>query len=157
MKLKRFGKILVIVAVIMAMLMTVPVFAGSKPYKDVTVKKVGKEAYTAIVYLKKHHAYDGVIKGKKFYPGKKLSKEKYLDMLINLYGEENVPVNGSDLKNRKAAVTESYVCTKMVEVAHNLGIEIVWPGDPTVKLNRASVSRYVYNFTQFDSAFLPRH
>ena len=118
-------------------------------YKDVTKKKVGSKAYSAIKYLKKHGAFSGVFKGKKFYPKKKITKKQYLKVPRNLYGK-NAPKDS--IKKAKGYVTEKYALKKLVEVAKNIGISITWNGGSR-KLTRAEIARYIKIFADFDPAF----
>lgn len=123
---------------------------GSKKtsmYKDVTKKKVGSKSYKAVKYLKAHGAFSGVVKGKKFYPNKKITKKQYLRILRNLYGN-------AAPKDAKASgyVTEKYALNKLVQVAKNLGISITWKGRSN-RLTRVDVARYIKIFIDFDPAF----
>lgn len=131
-------------------------FAGSNPYKDVTQKKVGVNAYAAISYLKAHHGYVDVISGKKFKPYKKMTRREFLTVLGNLYGDEYVPVNMADVRRGNSVVTESYACGKMVQLAkQRFGMTITWKGGEK-KLTRALASQYVKSFVDFDKAFKPQ-
>lgn len=118
-------------------------------YKDVTKKKVGSKAYSAIKYLKKHKAFSGVFKGSKFYPKKKVTKKQYLKVLRNLYGK-NAP--SDSISKAKGYVTEKYALKKLVQVAKNIGISIKWNGRNR-KLTRAEIARYIKIFADFDPAF----
>ena len=127
-------------------------FAASRPYKDVTRKQIDKKSIRSIRYLKKAGAFKGVIKGKKFYPNKKMTRRQYLKILKNLY-PGRVPVTKADKKKAKKKVTEYYVTHKMVKVAESYGITIKWDGSKKKKLSRASVANYVKSFAEFDPAF----
>lgn len=126
-------------------------FAASRPYKDVTTKTIDKASIKSIRYVKKAGGFKGVIKGKKFYPNKKMTRRQYLMVLDNLYpGKVEVTMN--DLKKANKSVTEKYVTSKMVKVAKNFGMTITWEGGKK-KLSRASVANYIKSFAEFDSAF----
>ena len=130
---------------------TMTAFAAPRPYKDVTTKKIDKKSIKSIRYIKKAGGYKGVIKGKKFYPNKKMTRRQYLMVLDNLYpGKVTVTMN--DLKKANKPVTEKYVTSKMVKVAKKFGMTITWKGGKK-KLSRASVSNYIVSFAKFDSAF----
>ena len=149
-----------IVAIIMMAIMIIAVplsvsAASSNPYKDVTKKSVGKDAYRAITYDKKHNAYSGIFTGKKFYPSKKITRRQFIGMLNNFYGSKNVPVTISDVLKANKTITAKWACNKMVAVAKKMGITITWKGNSKV-LTRALASQYLYVFAHYDSAFKPR-
>lgn len=119
----------------------------SSMYKDVTKKKVGTQAYNAIKHLKAHKAFTGVIKGKKFYPKKKITKKQYLRILKNLYGKY-APTES----NPKGYVTEKYATSRLVKVAKNMGVTITWKGR-SHRITRADACVYIKIFADFDPAF----
>lgn len=150
--MKKIVRVLVLVLVIA--LIPINAFAkSSRPYKDVTKKKVGKVNYTAIVNLKKAHAYKGAftIKKGKFKPFKKVTRKQFMRMLTNLYGKRAVPVNDGD-KSKKIA-TVGWAKDKMIEVAvKGYGITGAnWPddGQSGLKLERYLASGYLWNFEKF--------
>lgn len=116
-------------------------------YKDVTKKKVGIKNFNAVKYLKAHGAFSGVVKGKRFYPNKRITKKQYLRILRNCYGN-------AAPKDAKASgyVTEKYALTKLVQVAKNLGIRIRWKGRAN-RLTRVEAARYIKIFIDFDPVF----
>ncbi len=155
--MKKLVKIFVI-TLIMVMVLPMGVSARSLPYKDVSKKKVGKDAYKAITYVYKHKGYSGIVskKAKKFNPRKKVTRREFLLMLANFYGDEKVPVDASDMLRMNKKATAKWACQKMVEVAKKgYGMTITWNGDNQV-LTRALASQYLYILAHFDSAFTPR-
>ena len=137
-------------------MLSMTAFAASNPYKDVTKKSVGKNAYNAIVYVKAHKGYVDVISGKKFQPRKKITRREFLTMLGNFYGDEKVPVTMEDVRKANKTITAKWACNKMVKLAKNgFGMDITWTGDKTV-LTRALASQYLKVFADFDPAFKPR-
>ena len=104
--MKKFTNFVVLMLAIVLIVGSVPVEASAlskkkaskAPYTDVTVKKVGKDTYGAVKYLKQHGAFKGVIKGKKFYPNKVITRQEFILMLANLYGDDVVPVTAADIR-----------------------------------------------------------
>lgn len=135
---------------------TLAVQASGKPYADVSTKVVDKGSVTAIAYVKAHKGFNGVIKGKRFYPLKTFTRAQFIKILTNFYGSSKVPVTASDVQHAKSAVTAKYATAKFVAVAKRIGIPIKWSGGKQ-KLSRASVAKYLKNFAAFDSAFRPKH
>ena len=153
--MSRSKLISVFLAVVLVLCSTVGVFAAS-PYKDVTKKSVGKNAYTAVTYIKAHHGYNHVIKGSKFKPNKKMTRRDFLMVLGNLYGYSKVPVSLKDIRYANSAVTEAYACEKMVALAEKgFGMSITWDGGKK-KLSRALASQYIKSLIDFDEAFVPK-
>lgn len=154
-KRKRFITVLMI-AVMMLTIFPANAFAASNPYKDVSKKSVGKNAYNAIVYVKSHKGYTDVISGKKFYPRKKITRREFLVMLANFYGDDKVPVTMEDIRKANKSITAKWACNKMVKIAKDgFGVSITWSGDSTT-LTRALASQYLKIFADFDPAFKPR-
>lgn len=150
----------VFVIVLMVALLPLNVFAASSgsgnPYKDVTKKSVGKDAYTAIKYAKSHKGYVGFVKGKKFYPSKAITRRQFIIMLKNFYGESKVPVGIGDVINANKKATPKWATAKMVGVAKTgFGMDITWNDNSNKKMSRALASQYLYVFSHFDSAFKP--
>lgn len=142
---------------LMVALLPINVFAASsKPYKDVTKKAVGKDAYTAITYIKNHKGYVGFVKGNKFNPSKTITRRQFIIMLKNFYGADKVPVGIGDVINANVKVTPKWATAKMVGVAKKFGMDITWNNNSTKKMSRALASQYLYVFASFDSAFKPR-
>ena len=152
---KRFIKVLVI-AIVVALLPLNVFAASSRPYKDVTKKSVGKDAYTAIKYVKGHKGYVGLIKGKKFNPSKAITRREYVIMLRNFYGTNRVPVDIGDVIGANVKATPKWATAKMVGVAKKYGMDITWNNNSSKKMSRALASQYLYVFATFDSAFKPR-
>ena len=144
---------LTMVTVVLVTAFSVNAFAASS-YKDVTKKKVGNTAYTAITYLEKHQGYKNVISGNKFQPDKKITRREFLLVLRNLYGSKVVTVTNNDLKNMNKTVTAKYACDKMVAVAKNAGVKIKWEGSSKTILTRASASTYIKIFIDFSKDWL---
>ena len=151
-------RILLVIAMIVALLMPMSVFGASKPYKDVTVTKVGQDAYDAICYVKQHWGYiDLVNNGAKFKPFKKMTRRQFCVMLGNFYGDDKVPVHmRADVRKGNKVATERYACHKMVEVSRKLGVEgFEWNPSTNHKLTRAFESQYLKEFAKTDPAFAP--
>ena len=152
---KRLIKVLVVA--LMVALLPLNVFAASSgnPYKDVTKKSVGKDAYTAIKYVKSHKGYVGFIKGKKFYPKKIITRRQFIIMLKNFYGSDKVPVGIGDVIYANSKATPKWATAKMVGVAKKFGMDITWDDNSKKKMSRALASQYLYVFSHFDEAFKP--
>lgn len=151
-------KLIIVLAVIVALLVPVNTFAASRPYKDVTVKKVGKDAYTAIAYVKRHWGYiDLVNNGAKFKPNKKMKRYEFCTMLGNFYGDKNIPISmREDVRNGHWIATERYACSKMVQVAARLGVKgLKWNPSTNRKLTRAFASQYLYTFATYNKRLYP--
>lgn len=157
MKMKKLITVLVIV--MMAVLLApTSASAASRPYKDVTKAKVGKDAYMAICYCKKHWGYiDLVNTNAKFKPNKKMTRREFCTMLGNFYGDDKVPVHmRADVRKGNKVATERYACHKMVEVSRKLGVEgFEWNPSTNHKLTRAFASQYLKVFAKTDPAFAP--
>ena len=157
--MKKFVKMLVVVMMIVALLPT-SVFAASsgRPYKDVTKKSVGKSAYTAIVYCKKHAGYKDVVSGKKFYPKRKITRAECLTIAENFYGKDKISKldNKWFLRSSKKA-TPKWLTGLFVAIADNcFGMSITWNEKSTKVMTRALASQYFKVAADFDSAFKPR-
>ena len=171
---KVFCNILVVVMVL-CMMFPVPVMAAgttqssnnkatvsasttsksTAPYTDVTVKKVGKDAYNAIKYLKTHQAFKELFTGKNFSPNKNITRRQFLMMLRNLYGNK-VTITYNDLKSANKSITAKWACDKMVEVAKKLGVGMKWNGSKKVTLIRSAAAVYVKIFIDFDKRLKPK-
>ena len=154
MKIRRiFVTLLLVVA-----LLPLNVFAASSnPYSDVTKKSVGKSAYTAIKYVKKHQGYAGFVSGKKFYPKKAITRRQFIIMLKNFYGADKVPVTVGDVVSANAKATPKWATAKMVAVAKKgYGMNIKWDNKSKKAMSRALASQYLKIFADFDPAFKPR-
>lgn len=157
--MKQMCKKLVILMVAFAMIFasSASVFAVSgKPYKDVSKKSVGTDAYKAIKYLKSKGGYHdaGLVKKGKFHPHKKITRKQCIKVLINLYGKDNVPIKDGD--RTKKTATARWLCHKMVQIAEEgFGMKIEWE-ESSKKLSRALASQYIKSFIDFDSAFVPK-
>lgn len=153
---QRVAKIFVIALVMALLPLNAFAASSSKPYKDVSQKTVGKNAYTAIKYVKAHEGYIGFVKGKKFYPNKAITRRQFIVMLKNFYGEKKVPVGIWDVIYANKKATPKWATAKMVDVAKKFGMDITWNNNSSKKMSRALASRYLYVFASFDSAFKPR-
>lgn len=144
--------------------------ASTNPYPDVTIKKVGKSAWSAVKFVKAKGGYKGIIKGTyykktknglykkvvgKFSPAKKITKREFILVLGNLYGSKKVPVSYADFKSANSVATGKWACAKMVSIAKKLGVKIKWNGT-NVKLNRAAAASYISVFAHYDKAFMPK-
>lgn len=156
--MKMKGKVVILVIAIMVLLVPVNAFAGSRPYKDVTVKKVGKDGYNSICFVKKHWGYiDLVNTNAKFKPNKKITRREFCVILGNFYGDNNVPVNmREDVRKGNKVATEKWACKKMTQVAKKLGVDLDWSPNSNGKLTRVWASQYIKVFATYDPAFAPR-
>lgn len=125
------------------------------PYKDViSGKTVDKTGYAAIKYVKAHKGFNGVITGKRFYPGKTFSQAKVTKILRNLYGSKVT------LSKSKTAATGKYVCTQLTKVAKNVfGVKMKWnAGSTSTKLSRPGVANYIKTFATWQNGlFTPKN
>ena len=159
---KMFRKIVVfVVMAAIAALMSTTVFAAGaakKPFKDVTVQSVGKDAYVAVCEVKKHHGFDGIFEGKKLKPYVKIRRCEFLGLLINYFGFKNVPITEADIKKGNKPITASWAAAKMVAVAKKLGVSITWDEKSKTKLTRVGACQYLKVFTDFQdgTVFKPR-
>lgn len=149
---KKKGLFLLFI-MIMVMLAPTTVFAKN-PYKDVTKKKVDKESYKAIVYLKEHGGWNGIAKKGKLSPNKYVTRRDYLIILHNLYGDK-VTATMADLRAANQKVTSKFACDRMVLLAKKLNYPIKWNGNKS-KLRRKDVARYIYIFATFNKALTPK-
>ena len=144
---------------------------ATNPYPDVTVKKVGKYAWNAIKFVKAHGGYKGVIAGTKyvkqknglykkvtgkFYPKKTVTKQEFVKVLANLYGDKKVSVSVADMKNANKPATEKWARAKMVATAKKLGYSIKWDGGKATKLSRAAAANYLYVFATYNAKLMPK-
>lgn len=156
--MKKF--VTVILAAIMILTMTGSAHASaasSNPYPDVTKKAVGADAYKAIKALKGYGAFksDFPLKKGKFQPTKKVTRGEFLAMLGNLYGDDKVPVDMTDVRKAGSTATAKWACKKMVQLADRLDVKLTWSGD-SAKMSRALASRYVYILCTFSKELKPR-
>ena len=140
-----------IILLLVVSLMPLNVFAAAKPYKDVSKKSVGKDALVAITAIKGYGGYNGVVKGKKFYPQKKATRNWTYKVLKNLYGKDKVPSR----KNLDKKATPRWLTSLLVAIAEKIGIPITWDDNSKKALSRALCSQYIKVFIDFDSAFKP--
>lgn len=152
---KRIIKIFVIAMVVALLPFNVFAASSGNPYKDVTKKAVGKDAYTAIKYTKSHKGYVGFVSGKKFYPKKAITRRQFIIMLNNFYGADKVPVGIGDVIYANKKATPKWATAKMVGVAKAYGMDITWNENSKKKMSRALASQYLYVFSHFDEAFKP--
>lgn len=130
--------------------------ASSNPYKDVTKKAVGKNAYNAIKYVKSHSGYKGIsIKKKCFKPNKTMTRREFIVMLANFYGKKNVPVSVDDVLGALKPATPKWATAKMVAVAKRKNKAISWDDKSTKKMSRALASQYLEVFAKFDKVLAP--
>lgn len=120
-----------------------------KVYADVIEKKVGDEVYEAIKDLKAHGAFRGVVKGKKFYPNRKITRREYSRVLRNLYGRY-APVSNSGAK-----ATEKWARAQLVRMSEKMGMKIKWNGRNR-KITRAEAAKFIKIFADYDTAFALR-
>ena len=153
--------VLMLVAVLLICNFTVSVNAYSvkkstaKPYTDVTRKKVDAKTLEAVTYLKKHGAFKDVVKGKKFYPNKVITRQEFILILGNLYGDDKVPVTAEDVRFKKTSTNvEGH---RLIKLTRALGNPVSWPvSRHTPRFTRALAAKMIYDFTQLDQHFLPR-
>ena len=127
-----------------------------KPYKDVTKKSVGKDAYLAIKYIKSYHGFDKVVASKRFKPNKYITKREFLMILKNLYGEKYVPTTVADAWNANKTATSKWARKKLVEVSHRLRCSVTWDGS-SYKLTRASAAQLIHVFCTYRDELNPKH
>lgn len=152
--MKKLVSLLLVVIVILT-IAPAQVLAASNPYNDVTKRSVDDGSYTAIAYVKQHHGWDGgLIKKRRFYPNKYMTRREFILALYNLYGDK-IPVTVSDVINANTIVTSSYVCSKCVALSKILKYTIKWTGNG-MKMKRKDVARYLKIFATYNSAFKPR-
>ncbi len=148
--MKMFKKFVALMfVVIIAFSISVPAFAATKkkaPYKDIVLyDTVDKLDYKHICWLKKHHAFDGVIKGKYFYPYKYMTKKQFLKMCINIFGKKYVPVTKSDKKNYKKTFSTVWAIKKLNAIEKKQGgVRVCLPIMRCKKVPRLYASHYVY-------------
>ena len=152
---KRLIKVFVITLVVALLPLNVFAASSGNPYKDVTKKAVGKDAFTAIKYVKTHKGYVGFIKSKKFYPTKMITRRQFIIMLKNFYGADKVPVGIGDVIHANAKATPKWATAKMVGVAKKFGMDITWNENSKKKMSRSLATQYLYVFSHFDKAFAP--
>ncbi len=145
-------KLFLVVFLVMVVLGNMTTVFAAAGYKDVNRKTIDKRSINSIKTIRKAGGFKGAIKGKKFYPNKKMTRRQYLRILKNLYPGK-VTVTKNDRKKAKRYVTEKYVTAKMIKIAKSYGISIAWNGSKKKKLSRASVANYIVSFAEFDSAF----
>ena len=146
---------LLLVVVFVLTLTSAEVLAASDPYSDVTNRSVDNSSYNAIAYVKQHHGWDGgIIKKKKFYPNKYMTRREFMLALYNLYGDK-VPATVSDVIYANTVVTSAFVCSKCVALSSVLKYPIKWSGNSS-KMKRKDVARYLKIFATYNSAFKPR-
>ena len=152
--MKKILSLLLVVIVVLTMA-PAQVLAASNPYKDVTKRSVDEGSYTAIVYVKRHHGWSGgIIKKKRFFPNKYMTRQEFMLALYNLYGEK-VPATVSDVIYANTVVTSAFVCSKCVALSSVLKYPIKWSGNG-MKMKRKDVARYLKIFATYNSAFKPR-
>ncbi len=153
--LKKLVTFVVMAAIVFTMAM--PTFAA-RPYKDVyNNKNVGSFTYKAIKYLKKHHAFDGVVKGKKFYPDKTITVKDCLKIFINLYGKKNVPISKADRANYKKKARLRWFAKKIKAVSKKLGGGTVnWYPPLNLRLTRGIAACEIYGYLVYDFKLKPR-
>lgn len=152
--MKKVGRVFML-AFVFCMLLSVSVLAGrvKNPYKDVTGKKVDKQSFSAIVYVKQHGGWRGIAKKGKLKPDKVLTRAELITVLDNLYPGK-VPVTINDIRRSERRVTSKEVCSLMVKVATNLNYKISWAGNSTV-MRRKDLARYIKIFASYNTALAP--
>lgn len=149
--MKMFKKFVALMfVVIIAFSISVPAFAATKkkaPYKDIILKyTVCNMEYRDICWLKKHHAFDGVIKGKYFYPNKYMTKKQFLKMCINIFGKKHVPVTKSDKKNYKKTFSTAWAIKKLNAIEKKQGgVRTCLPYIQSKKVSRLRAAIYLYD------------
>ncbi len=143
--MKVFKKLVALIVLTATVLtMAVPTFA--KGYPDVPVISFGKGYVKDINYIKKHHGFDGVIKGKKFYPDKYFTKKQVLKIFINLYGKKNVPITKSDKKSYNKAAKAHWMLKKIQTIVKNSGGRPYYWMPGNFKVPRYLAASYIHGF-----------
>ena len=159
----KFTNFVILLMTVVLMVGSVPVQCSAlskkvtkAPYTDVTVKKVGADTYEAVQYLKQHGAFKGVITGKKFYPNKVITRQEFIIILGNIYGDDKIPVTAKDIRYKNTSTNvEGH---RLIQLTSNLGQPMAWPVSRTTpRFTRALAAKMIYNFTQLDPAFAPHH
>ena len=127
---------------------------SSNPYKDVTLRTVDKQSFTAISYVKKLNGWKGLITKGKLSPNKYMTRREFLIVLHNLYGSK-VAVTMADVRGANNRITSKFVCDRMVVLSKALKYPIRWTGTKA-KMKRKDVARYIYIFATFNSALKPK-
>ena len=154
MKAKKF--FVTILSMVAIIIMATPTLAAGvkNPYKDVTPKSVGKEAYRAVIYVKNRGCLEGVF-GKKMHPYDNVGRINFLLMLSNATGDiKKVPITISDLKKANRPITAKWAVKKMVAVAKKYGVKIKWAAPNTI-LTNVGACQYLAEFLKFCSFIKP--
>lgn len=151
---KKIVTIIVLTAIVFTM--AVPTFAAGRPYADITKSTVGTYCYKAIKYIKKHHGYDGIIKGKIFSSQTDMKGKEFLKILINLYGKKYVKITAADRKKYKKTITNKWIFKKLAAVAKKLGVSYKKDARMTLKANRMDAADYIMQFCSYSKKLRPR-
>ncbi|MBR2708754.1 hypothetical protein IKE98_00215 [Candidatus Saccharibacteria bacterium] len=156
--MRMFKKFVALLLLATAMLLvTVPVFAATKPYTDVTVEYWGRDVYKAVKYIKKHSGFKGVIKGTKFYPEKVMTRKEFLKILVNLYGKKRVPITATDRKKYKKPIRAQWVINKLNAVLKKSRKKGVIDWRPAnFKVPRHLAVCYIYGYLYQDFRMKPQ-
>ena len=112
--------------IVVSLLIAVPVVA--KPYNDLWLGgNISNSQYKNLKYLKKHHAFDGVIKkGGNFRPGKTFTGKQIHKIFVNLFGKKNVPKIKADKKRWNRPYRSKDLVKKIEAVSKKMGKPIRW-------------------------------
>ncbi len=158
--MKYFKRIvtLIILTTIVSTAIVVPTFAaGGGPYYDITKSTVGAYDYKAIKYIKKHHGFDGVIKGNIFYSQKVISRKEFLKILVNLFGKKYVPITKTDRKKYKKPITNKWIFKKLAAVAKRLGVEYEKDARMKTIAQRVDAADFIMQFCSYSKKLRPKN
>lgn len=119
------------------------------PYTDVTKKTVHKNQWPTVMWCKAHGAYNGVYKGKKFYPKKVVLKCEFAKNLANLYGKGKIPAEYHADFSSKEPATFGWVYQITSDLCLNLvGDTFDWydKRGEEEKINRVEASNILWAF-----------
>lgn len=154
--MKKLNKVFVLLTVVFVV-MLVPMVAlakTSRPYKDVTKKTVGTDAYNAIVFVKKYGGWKGIAKNGQLKPNKYVTRKEVLRVLSNLYGINRVPTDMNDVLHPKAKMTSRQVVQKLTALSDVLKCHVTYPSTwkgCNNKITRAGLATHIRAFALCDS------
>ncbi|MBO4813091.1 hypothetical protein J5491_02995 [Candidatus Saccharibacteria bacterium] len=156
MKMLKKLAVFIVVAAIASMMSSTVFAAANRPYVDVTKSGVGKNAYKAICYVKKHHGYDGVVSGKRLHPSDPTLRLKMLIMTVNFYDIENVPITATDLKKANKPITYKWLWNKLDLVAKRLGVTIDKPNATNHIVSMDGAAEILWKFARMNKKLRPK-
>ncbi len=154
--IKKIVTLLILTAIVSTTIVVPTFAAGGRPYFDITKSGVGTYDYKAIKYIKKHHGFDGVIKGNVFYSRKYITRKEFLKILRNLYGKKYVPITATDRKKYKKTITNKWIFKKLATVADRLGVEYEKDARIKTKAHRADAAAFIMQFCSYSKKLRPK-